>query len=153
MRRNSPAFTVLEVLMALAIFALMATVIAASYLNVLRAYQLADSDGLSESRLRHARSEFFNTTARDDVLKGSNFTDGDVRVEWSGEIEPTAVPDLYRVTFQFTEKPGQEKAPVRTTEVHWLFRPGWAQPMERGPIELRFREAVQERLEEEDRRR
>lgn len=147
------AFTILEVLMALAIFALMATMIAAGYLNVLRAYQAADDDGLSESRVRHARMEFLGTKNRDDVLRGGDFTDGDVRVDWTAEVEPTAVPDLYRVEFVCSQRGPSDQKPARTTEVHWLHRPAWADPVERGPIELRFREALQERLDEEAGRR
>ncbi|WP_404425203.1 prepilin-type N-terminal cleavage/methylation domain-containing protein [Nibricoccus sp. IMCC34717] len=147
------AFTLLEVLLALAVFALFATVIAGGYLNVLRAYQAADNDGLEESRLRFARIEFLNTKTRDDAENGGDFTDGDVRIAWKAEIEPTAVPDVFRAVFSCRQElPGRPK-PIVSTEVLWLRRPAWSRPDERGPVELRFREAVRKHLDAVEGRR
>lgn len=139
-------FTLLEVIVATAVFAMMAAILAGAYVNVLRAYHALADTGEREAQLRFARAQFLAEASRDKAEEGLTVTDGETRVQWQADIQATTVPDLYRCAWSCTmQRPGAPKDD-RVEEVFWLLRPSWAKPDERGPIEQALRERLLETL-------
>ena len=145
MRRRG--FTLIEVLLSLAIFALAAVGLAAAYSNVLlgRAALRQDEQDLEDmSRVRAALME--NPSFELVETGGEVHLPGDRLARWKGKIEPTTVSDLFTVTLTAEIQPqagGDFGAP--RTETRLLLRPSWSVAADRAKI----RDEVRQRLERE----
>ncbi|MDR0901770.1 MAG: prepilin-type N-terminal cleavage/methylation domain-containing protein [Opitutaceae bacterium] len=137
------AFTMLEVLVALAIFAAMAVVLVASYLNVLTAYEVAGRGLAGELDVRFAREMLLAEGSLDAALAGADFEGADGgRVKWKAEIEPTETADLFLVTFTCDVDAAKE-SPARTVvETFRLLRPTWSQPSDRETLRADARQRI-----------
>ncbi len=137
------AFTMLEVLVALAIFATMAVVLVASYLNILTAYEVAGRGPAGESDVRFARDMLLAEGSLDAALEGADFEGADGgRVKWKAEIEPTETADLFQVTFT-CEIEAAKETPARTVvETFRLLRPTWSQPADREALRAESRQRI-----------
>ena len=128
MRRG---FTLLEVLVSLAIFALGAIVLGAAYVNVLSAYEQAQRSNQSEQDVRFARAQLLAEPDHDKAEKGGDFeASGGRRVKWHATIESTKTADLFQVTFvcEFGDAAGGALPTV--TETFTVLRPTWSDPVE-----------------------
>lgn len=130
------AFTLLEVLVALAIFALAAVMLAASYLNVLNAYEAVSRGVVINEDFAFARQLVLNEPDPKKVEEGGEFeTAGGRRARWTAEIESTTVADVYRVTFTCTlDDPSRPEA-EQQKQTFLVLRPSWVtDPGERGKL-------------------
>ena len=128
------AFTLLEVIVALAIFALGAVVLGAAYVNVLNAYDVAQRGNQVDQDVRFARSLLLAEPDRDKAEKGGDFDSGNGRrVQWHATIEATMTADLFEVTF-VCESSESGGANVPVTETFTLLRPTWADPVVNGKL-------------------
>ncbi|MDB6093452.1 MAG: prepilin-type cleavage/methylation protein [Verrucomicrobia bacterium] len=128
MRRG---FTLIEVLVALAIFALGAIVLGAAYVNVLNAYEIAQQSNQADQDLRFARAQLLAEPDRATVEKGDDFESGNGRrVKWHATIESTGVADLHRVTFVCELTNASGGALPAVTETFTVLRPTWSDPVE-----------------------
>lgn len=137
------AFTLIEVLVSLAIFALASVVLAAAYLNVLGGYQAVALRQQGEEEWKLVRSVVLSEADREKVEAGGRLqlSDGS-NLQWTATIEGTAVADLFAVTVRsepdFTVK---NENRVREQKI-LLLRPKWSDPVERDKL----RTASQQRL-------
>jgi len=93
-------FTLLEVLIALTIFALAAVVLGASYVNVLLSYQIAARSTQGDEDVKFARAQLLAIADPKKIEEGGDFdAPGGRRVHWSAQIEPTETADLFLVHF------------------------------------------------------
>lgn len=146
--RVSRAFTVLEVMVALAIFATAAVMLGSSYLNVLNAYELMARADRSEQELKFARAAVMTEPNRDNVEKGGDFESADGRrVSWKATIQPAPLPDLFDVTFECEINAPEMKAPERVQQTLRLLRPTWSEVDERDKLRAQVRERVTKLLE------
>lgn len=129
MRRR--AFTIIEVLVALAIFALTAVVLGAAYLNVLNGYEIARRANVDDGEVYFARSQLLAQADLQTAENGAEFDDGDSHVKWTAEIEPASTTDLFTVTFTCTVSTPSASQPRVVTESFMLLRPTWSDPTER----------------------
>lgn len=144
MRRRC-AFTIIEVLMALALFALAAVVMGTAYVNVLNAYAVAARSMQGEEDVRFAREQLLRETDPKAVEEGGEFTSADGRsVRWKAKIEPTSLPDLFDVAFTCESSELGGAAPQITTQKFRLLRPTWSDPGERDKLRQEARKRIEE---------
>ena len=132
---NRRAFTLVEVLISLAMFALAAISLGAAYTNVVLSRQALKVDDVAVDDLARARAALLETVNYDDVATGGEINlPGDRVATWKGEIEPTSVSDLFSVTLtvEIQNADGTDAAPL--TETRLLLRPTWSVPADRQKI-------------------
>jgi general secretion pathway protein I len=140
---RAPAFTLLEVLVALAIFALAAVVLGATYVNALNAYEAATRrNGYSED-LRFARMALLTEPDRDKVEEGGELDlGGGKRARWQADVASTNTVDLFSVTWTCDITDPGRPEPYHTTQTFLLLRPTWADPVERSTLLEQTRERI-----------
>lgn len=125
-RGRRSGFTLLEVLVALAIFGLAAVVLAAAYINILNGYEIAARSNATDADVTFARSIVLNEADRKKLEEGGEFDNADGRhVKWSVEITSTNTADLYQVVFTCVVDQGVSLEPMTTTETFTVLRPTW----------------------------
>jgi len=124
-------FTLLEVLVALAIFTMAAVVLGSAYVNILTAYEAAQKANARNADLEFARSQLLATADHDDAEKGAEFDSDEGHVSWHAQIDPTPTVDVFAVTF-VCELRGKTDETV--TENFMLLRPTWSDPVARSKL-------------------
>ncbi|GBL43081.1 hypothetical protein LBMAG55_13020 [Verrucomicrobiota bacterium] len=140
---NRRGFTLIEVLISLAMFALAAISLGAAYTNVVLSRQALRINDTEVDDLARARAALIETVNFDDVEKGGEIhLPGDRLATWQGEIEATSVSDLFSVklTVEIQNADGTDAKPL--TETRLLLRPSWSIPADRQKI----RDAAKQRL-------
>jgi len=125
-------FTLVEVLVSLAIFALAAVVLGAAYVNVLNGYDAVSHRQEHEQDLRLVRAQVLAEPDRKLVEKGGTFPLPQNRsAQWTASLQETAVADLFRVTFRCEIGEPSRPRPWVREESFLLLRPTWSDPADR----------------------
>ena len=143
------AFTLIEVLVALAIFAIAAVVLGAGYVNLMQMHaSLRDRNG-SEAEIVWAREALLAEPDRAVVERGGDVVLPDARTAtWRATIAPTGVSDLFDVTLELDAPPvGGTGDLVRTKETLRLLRPTWSTEAERKELRDRAKQRMQRERE------
>jgi general secretion pathway protein I len=136
-------FTLLEVLVALAIFGLAAVVLGATYVNALNAYEAASRRNEYEEDLRFVRAAVLTEADADKVAEGGDFDLGNnKRARWKAEIAPTGTVDLFAVTWTCEITDPARATPHRVTQHFMLLRPTWSDPVERSQTLEQVKERI-----------
>lgn len=144
--RASTGFTLIEVLVSLAIFALAAVVLSAAYLNVLSSYQAAARRQQGEEDWKLVRAAVAAEPDRAVIEKGGDISLPDQRrLRWTATIESTTVADLFAVTLEASAEDSGPAGGWTRAERLMLLRPSWSDPAERAEL----RAAAKARLEAE----
>ena len=131
-RNRNSAFTLLEVLVALAIFAMAAVVLGATYVNALNAYEAAGRHNEYDTDLRFVRAALLTEPDRDKAEEGGDLDlGGNKRAHWQADIAPTDTVDLFSVTWTCEIVDPARPQPHRSTQTFLLLRPTWSDPVER----------------------
>ncbi len=139
------AFTLLEVLVALAIFAMGAIVLGSAYVNVLASYAVINRTTNHDDDIYFARTALAREADLQRAEEGDEFESHDGRrVRWSAEIEPTNVADLFTVHFTCELQDTGEQQPRVVTQTFRLLRPTWSDPGERELLRSEARERILE---------
>lgn len=142
------AFTILEVLAALAIFAMAAIVMGAAYVNVLLGYAHAERATKVDADLRFAREILFRQPDLEEVEDGDEFETADGRrVIWRAIVEPTLVADLFEVEFEVEMIDGHTGESEVVKERFRLLRPTWSEDDDRDKLRLESRDEITQYLE------
>ena len=129
------AFTLIEVVIALAIFAGAAVALSQAFTNALLAREHGVSNDNYDADIRTVRMQLLlepELEAAEDGGEIETFKNGEA--SWQAKIEPTDVVDLFRVEFQiqFSEpEKGQDNA---YSETLYLLRPTWSEADERSEL-------------------
>ena len=140
--RRTKAFTLIEVMVALMIFALTAVVLGGAYVNVLNSFEVARNANVNNEDVTFARSQLLSQADLQTAQSGAEFDDGDRHVKWTAEIEPATVADLFTVTFTCVVSDRSEPKPRTLVETFMLLRPTWSDPAARSTL----RQAASERI-------
>lgn len=133
--RSRRAFTLLEVMVALAVFALTAVVLGGAYLNVLIGYQIAGRDRSEEQELAFARQELMQETDLQTAEAGDKFSSADGRdVTWTAAIDPTNTADLFTATLTCVISASANDPSRTIVQKFMLMRPTWSDPTDRSKL-------------------
>jgi general secretion pathway protein I len=127
------AFTLIEVLLSLAIFALTAVVLGGAYVNVLNSYEAAQQENVYDADVSYARSQLLTQSDLPTAQAGAEFDDGDRHVKWTAEVDPANTTDLFTVTFTCVITPAGADAKT-IVETFMLVRPTWSDPTARSTL-------------------
>jgi general secretion pathway protein I len=134
-RNSKIGFTLLEVLVALAIFALAAVVLGGTYVNALNAYEMAARRNEYTEDLRFVRAALLTEPDRDKAAAGGDLDLGnEKRAHWTADIAPTGTVDLFAVTWRCDITDPARREPYRSTQALLLLRPTWSDPVERSKL-------------------
>lgn len=134
-RHRRDAFTLLEVLVALVIFALTAIVLGSAYVNVLNSYAAAARANQTNEEVAFARAQMLAETDRKIIEQGGDYeSTGGRRVRWTATIESTTVNDLFAVTFVCEITDPARPEPEKVTQSFTVLRPTWSDPAERAQL-------------------
>lgn len=127
LRRKLNAFSLVEVLVALTIFALAAIVLGSSYVNVLNSYSIASKTAASSEDLAYARSLVLTQPDITKLQDGGEFDTASSRhAKWTAEITPTATADLFTVVFTCEFTAANQGDPEKTVQTFTVLRPTWS---------------------------
>ena len=144
MRRRG--FTLIEVLVSLAIFALAAVSLGAAYSNVILGRIALQQDEQRLDDIARCRAALMETPGFDDVESGGDIhLPGGRTAHWKGKIEATAVSDLFAVQLTAEIEPANGGEAEEINETRMLLRPTWSIPSDRQKI----RDEARQRLEKE----
>lgn len=149
-RRGSAAFTLIEVLLALALFAIAVVVLAASYINVLFGLEAVRADRVLEQEMSFVRSVILTAPDLDTIEEGGELPTGAMGYAyWEAELEPTQIADLFVVRVSVVLQGTGDDEERSLTERLVVLRPAWSEPVDREEL----RAESMQRLEEVRRNR
>ena len=121
------AFTLIEVLVSLGIFALAAVVLGAAYVNVLLNYHLLQRPEVDRSGMAIARAALLVEPDRAQAERGGEMplADGGT-LRWETTIEETQVADLFEVELAWEIAAVGRTRPHLERERLLLLRPTWS---------------------------
>ena len=134
--RATRAFTLLEVLVALCIFAMAVVVLGSAYMNVLNTYEVVSRGMQINEDFAFARQQVLNEPDRKKLEQGGEFdTANGRRVRWSVDIQSSTVADVYQVTFTCEVSDPARPEPDKQVQTFMLLRPTWViDPAERSKL-------------------
>jgi general secretion pathway protein I len=143
--RNTSAqgFTLIEVLISLAIFALAAVVLSMAYLNIIGSYSEMGGRQQAEEDWKWLRLSVLFEPDRKKIEDGGRLAlpDGQQLV-WTAKIEPTEVADLFRVDLKGETAQTTGPEAWQRHQSLQLLRPAWSDPAERDKL----RDVTRQRL-------
>lgn len=147
-RASRSGFTLLEVLIAIAILATAATAIAVGYVNVLNGYEVARRVTVSDPEMQFARAQLLAQPDVELARQGGEFDSGDGRrVRWTALIEPTNEADLFTVTFECEIAGTNTLKPQTARQVFRVLRPTWSVAADRATLRAASRDRILKILE------
>lgn len=142
-RSRRPGFTLVEVLVSLALFAMAAVVLGAAYVNVLASHQSVRVRQHDRPAIEFVRGLLLAEPDRARAAEGGEMTlsDGEL-LRWRTSIGETAIADLFVVTIGYEFHSTGEPAPRREAERLQLLRPTWSDPLTREALRASSRERL-----------
>lgn len=141
--RRAGGFSILEVLIALAIFAIAAVILGGAYVNVLNGYELANNALQRNEDVRFARQSLLAESDPEVIRRGGDFAGANGRtVRWRATLDPTETSDVVQVTFECEINGPDMKKAEKVTEVFRVLRPTWLQPVDREKIRQQNRDRI-----------
>ena len=144
-RRRVTAFTLVEVLIAVAIFGMAASVLMSAFVNALQSRERAAKYDLLNADIRAVRMQLLLEPMLEDAEDGNEYeTVHSGEASWEAHIEPTDVVDLFQVglSIRFSEPP--EGLAADYSETLYLLRPTWSESDERSKLLYDKREALED---------
>lgn len=143
----SSGFTLLEVLLAMALFFVAVTVFSMTYLNTLMAVEGTRLNQGLEQDMAAIRRQVLLIDDVEALKEGGDVVTGEHGLaRWRIEYEPTEVADLFFVTLSVELDPDdRENGEREATESFYLTRPTWSEPVERDTLRANTRERLVDR--------
>ena len=136
MRPSGRAFTLIETLVALVIFASAGVCLMSVFVSALEARQRSVSKDLFHADVRAVRMQLLLEPNIEDAEAGGSFaTLAHGEASWQARIEPTNLVDLFRVALSIEFPESRERGPpIIHNETLYLLRPTWAEGDERSDL-------------------
>lgn len=134
-RSHAAGFSLVEVLIALAIFSAAAIALTGAFVNALLLRERGLGQRSFDSDLGLVRMQLLLQPDRDLAEDGDIYETNELgEAIWSAEIEETEIVDLFKVQFwvEFSDAP--ENMPTRHEETLYLLRPTWSISDERSTL-------------------
>ena len=136
-------FTIVEVMLALALFGVAVTTFAASYLNIINSIAAIQVDQPYEQDMSMIRAEALSISDIEELEEGGEVMTGHHgEATWRVEYEPTLVADLFKVWLNVEMEDRETGEKEAFTEVHFLTRPTWSDPVERADLRAETRDRL-----------
>jgi hypothetical protein len=122
------------VIVALFVFGVAASVLAAAYVNVLNAIDNVKTDQQFEQEIALVRSHILLEADRDRIEEGGDLPTGTMGdATWTATVTPSeTVADLFRVDIEIRMTGAGDNPQERMREqTLWVLRPDWSEPTER----------------------
>lgn len=140
-------FTLIEVLVGLAIFALAALLLAAAYVNTLTAYATVARRNEHAQDWKLVYVGLLAEPDREIIEKGGELILPDNRrARWSAQITPGQVADLFQVTLHCDVTGTAMMAPWSQAMSFMLLRPTWSESDAREKLRAASREKLAKRV-------
>lgn len=142
--RRSRGFTLLEVLLSVALFAIAVVVLAGAYINVLEGVESVRTDRAFEQEVRWVREQILTEPDIAKVEEGGESVSPDFGTAvWEVRVEPTDLADLFRVEMRVEMGAVDGKA-LREVTTHFLvLRPQWSETVEREKLRTEARSRIE----------
>ena len=144
-RRPGYGFSLIEVVIAVALAGIAFFVLTQTFFNVLLTLESLESQSDYQKDVRFVRREIIQITDRDELESGGEITTLDLgQAEWTVELEETEIVDLFKVFLEI-EFENPEGEPIEYRETLYLMRPTWSDPIESSAILSEVRDAILEK--------
>lgn len=144
LEKNGNGFTLIEVVVALAIFASASVGLTMAFTSILTVREHGVQSDRLDVDLRAIRRQLLLEPDLEAAEEGNTLeTLSSGEAEWSAEIEPTEVVDLFQVRFNVELSDPPEGLPDRYSETLYLLRPTWSEQDERDELLAEKREALE----------
>ena len=134
-RKLTNAFSLIEIVIALAVFGLASTILMSSFVDALLARESTSNKSLIDNDIRAVRMQLLlepNIEAAEDGNEYDSLSSGEA--SWTATINPTNLVDLFKVDFsiKFSDPPEGQNESYR--EILYLLRPTWSEKDERDEL-------------------
>lgn len=134
-KKGSMAFSLIEVLIALALFAIAANVISSAFINALLSRERNDSRLYNDFAIQTARKQLLLEKNIEDAEDGGTVETLELgEVDWYAEILPTEIVDLFEVQLYGTFYDLEDSQKANFSETLYLLRPTWSESDERSML-------------------
>ena len=142
--RESSGFSLIEVVIAIAVAGIAFFVLTETFLNVLLTLDGLESQSDYQKDVRFVRREIIQIADRDELEDGGEITTLDLgQAAWEVELEETEIVDLFKMDL-FIEFENPEGSPIEYREILFLLRPTWSDPIESSTILSEVRDSIEE---------
>lgn len=142
--RNSSGFSLIEVVIAIAVAGIAFFVLTETFFNVLLTLDGLESQSDYQKDVRFVRREIVQIADRDELEDGGEITTLDLgEAVWEVELEETEIVDLFEMSL-FIEFENPNGSPIEYREILYLLRPTWSDPIESSAILSDVRDRIEE---------
>ncbi|MGK0176314.1 MAG: general secretion pathway protein I [Lentimonas sp.] len=128
-------FSLIEVVVALALFAMAAVVLSETFVNVLLARERGTNNDARNRDIQAVRMQLLLEPNREEAEDGDTYeTLSNGSANWEATIEPTNVIDLFQVQLQIEFQAPQDDQETSYQETLYLLRPTWSESDERSDL-------------------
>lgn len=139
-------FTLVEVVIALAIFAFAAVVFTEGFTSILLSLDSLDQRTAEVTDIRFIRSQIIKEPDLDTFEEGGEVETVDSGTAyWQAVVEPAFVADLFDVTLTIELPETDYREAEVITERFYLLRPTWSEPLDRSEIIADNKERLEDR--------
>lgn len=146
-RCHRRGFTLVEVVVAVTVFAFAVVVLAGSYVDVLNSLERVKVDQELEEDLAFVRAQVLLQPDLEEIESGGDVpTATHGLAEWSATVTPSErVADLFRVDLEIDlQGDGEAIPPQKVEQTLYVLRPDWSEPTDREDIRALRREEIEE---------
>jgi prepilin-type N-terminal cleavage/methylation domain-containing protein len=142
--RESKGFSLIEVVIAIAVAGIAFFVLTETFFNVLLTLDGLESESDYQKDVRFVRREIIQIADRDELEDGGEITTLDLgEATWEVELEETEIVDLFQMDL-FIEFENPDGSPIEYREILFLLRPTWSDPIESSAILSDVRDRIEE---------